>query len=388
MSKKIIEFNIKQDTIYPITTAEAVKYENSNVKNEIKSINSQLNDITNEKANIYNDGLIFGIEYLTYYLDKVRKSESANIVISGDSQFCGVSLTNENYKIENLINNYFKSKGIFNITIINDAVSGARSSAWVSTYLAQDLAKNPDLYILKWGANDACEPLNTRFNLFKEYIEQGLQTIRASKNANELSIMLMSPMSTDDPDNQRTPEWFKQINPFLKEMARKYQCCFIDTYSYLMDSKNIKWQDEINYGSGYKAHVHPLESANALLMDLLSPLLLPSSLLIENGLWKDVILQNGWSNNTTDGGKVQYRKNENGEVEIRGCIKDGEMSVGTVLFTLPEGYRVLENITIIVPNGGVNMGLIKILSNGNVIALSIGYNTWLDFGLLKFKAEQ
>ena len=127
-----------------------------NIKGKIDNNTSQLNAITNEKANIYNDGLIFGIEYLTYYLDKVRKSESANIVISGDSQFCGVSLTNENYKIENLINNYFKSKGIFNITIINDAVSGARSSAWVSTYLAQDLAKNPDLYILKWGANDAC----------------------------------------------------------------------------------------------------------------------------------------------------------------------------------------------------------------------------------------
>ena len=352
-------------------------------KAEIEGFGTSLS----EKANIYNDGLIFGMEYLTHYLDKVRTGTTTNIILSSDSQLTGVSLTDSNYKLDTLMSNYLKSKGVFNVNVINDAINGQNTSQWALTQVDLDLAKNPDLYVLDIGANDASQDLATRFNLYKGYLEQGLQKVRASKNANQLSIIIMVPLSTDDPLNHRTPDWFKQINVFIKEMARKYQCCFVDTYSYLMDSKNVKWQDEINYGDGYLAHVHPLESAHALLLDLFAPLILPKGLLVENGLWKDVTLQNAWVNSLADGASCQYRKNELGEVEIKGCIKSGSIAMGDVILTLPVGYRLSEHKTVMVANGG-SLGLIKIFSTGNVIALALSNNAWTDFGNLSFKAEQ
>ena len=51
MNRSIVEFNLGQDKIiYPVTTAEAVKYENSNIKDTISNINLLLNNMKYETA--------------------------------------------------------------------------------------------------------------------------------------------------------------------------------------------------------------------------------------------------------------------------------------------------------------------------------------------------
>lgn len=60
--------------------------------------------------------------------------------------------------------------------------------------------------------------------------------------------------------------------------------------------------------------------------------------------WQPLVLQNEW----TQLEQCVYRKTEFGELQLRGRLQSGVTTPGTVLFTLPAGYRVPFNL--FVPN--------------------------------------
>lgn len=81
--------------------------------------------------------------------------------------------------------------------------------------------------------------------------------------------------------------------------------------------------------------------------------------------WIQATLQNGWA-----GGPLYYRKNELGNVEFRGNIGSGaggNVTIGTVLFQLPVGYR---------PNYDIRLSVTTwdIITNTSK-AIVIGINT-------------
>jgi len=97
--------------------------------------------------------------------------------------------------------------------------------------------------------------------------------------------------------------------------------------------------------------------------------LAPLSLYVHNGTgwvlllsvlggeaWQTPALLNGW---TTPGAASQapgYRKTPWGEVQMRGTVKDGTMTNGTVILILPEGYRPAKERSCLGVQGGICRG--------------------------------
>ena len=55
--------------------------------------------------------------------------------------------------------------------------------------------------------------------------------------------------------------------------------------------------------------------------------------------WSAPSLQNSWVDYGAPHQTARYRKDPNGVVHIQGMIKSGTTTAGTLLFTLPAGYR-------------------------------------------------
>jgi len=93
---------------------------------------------------------------------------------------------------------------------------------------------------------------------------------------------------------------------------------------------------------------------------------------------------NGWVNDGTAGyGTAAFRKLPSGLVQVKGLIKTG--GIGQVAFTLPAGYRPIENRLFGVASNAA-FGQVNVFANGNVTPVA-GSNVdmALDFS---FFAEQ
>jgi lysophospholipase L1-like esterase len=244
---------------------------NADLVGAVNDVNTQL--ATTSKLTIYE----FGTEYLYYYHEKLRNKQAVKLIFSGDSTTYGDAITDTNWVLNNAAKNILVQYGVKAITSINSGHSGKNTQDWLAGYLADDLAQTPDLYILRWGVNDSGGlPLTqTKIDAFETRLRTGLATIRASYTPNQMSILLMSPNSTNDTHGGRDAEWYEAILPLIRKAARDYYCGFLDTYSYLRDSANVVWQDN-PYGDG--RHIHPLNTGNAWIIGLMSNMLMPVSL--------------------------------------------------------------------------------------------------------------
>lgn len=101
--------------------------------------------------------------------------------------------------------------------------------------------------------------------------------------------------------------------------------------------------------------------------------------------WIAPTLLNGWVRFDVNNPNAGYRL-KNGIVYIQGLIKSGTTTSGTVLFTLPEGYRpLLPLIKPTVVSGNV-FGSMTIEEDGDVTFRS-GNNAWFSLQC-SFIAEQ
>ncbi len=216
------------------------------------------------------------------------------MVFSGDSTTYGIGgngVTTE-YTISELLKAAGEEKGLqspYGLSSINRGQPGANTEQWRTTYLAGDLAANPDLLVLRWGINDpgwlkngTTPPLDSGqsypnrrdVNDFITSLRSGLTTIRASRSIASLSIVLMTPNSTYDTPNARDALWYEQITPGIKQAARDFGCVFIDTYAYLRDSSqaaNVWMDDPFGDGRG----IHPLNVMNMWIAGLMSSVIFP-----------------------------------------------------------------------------------------------------------------
>lgn len=99
---------------------------------------------------------------------------------------------------------------------------------------------------------------------------------------------------------------------------------------------------------------------------------------------QDVAFQNGWSNLGGGHQEVQFAKSD-GRVSLRGMATGGTVTVGTVLFTLPAGFRpaAIEYFGIVVsPNVA---GAVSITPDGDVIAREVNAG-WTSLSGITFAA--
>lgn len=103
--------------------------------------------------------------------------------------------------------------------------------------------------------------------------------------------------------------------------------------------------------------------------------------------WTAPTLLNSWVNFGGAFANAGYRKDANGFVHLRGLIKSGTTTGGTVLFNLPAGYRPSAGVVFPVASNGA-YGQIKVSETtaGNV-TIDVGSNVWLSFGDVSFLAE-
>lgn len=102
-------------------------------------------------------------------------------------------------------------------------------------------------------------------------------------------------------------------------------------------------------------------------------------------------LQNGWTNMGGSFATVGYFKGPDSVVHLKGMIKAGTVTNGTVLFNLPAGYRPLNEHRFAVPSGNGTsdvFGEISVQAIGNVaIIAGSGAGGWISLDC-SFLAEQ
>jgi hypothetical protein len=95
--------------------------------------------------------------------------------------------------------------------------------------------------------------------------------------------------------------------------------------------------------------------------------------------WLPLTLLNGWVANGSGFANAGYRKNNNGEVEIRGLIKSGSVANGSIIATLPVGYRPATNRMYLVQSYDTGSAFSRIIieATGNIVVYE-GKNTMLS----------
>lgn len=99
--------------------------------------------------------------------------------------------------------------------------------------------------------------------------------------------------------------------------------------------------------------------------------------------WIAPTLQNSWVNFDATHNSAGYYKDQFGVVYLKGLIKNGVVVPGTVLFTLPLGYRPKNVCVIIVPSNEA-YGRINIDPTGGV-SVVVGSAAWLSLDNISFR---
>jgi len=99
---------------------------------------------------------------------------------------------------------------------------------------------------------------------------------------------------------------------------------------------------------------------------------------IASSAWVAPTLLNGWVIYGAPQQTPRYRMDADGVVHIQGLVKDGTTTAGTVIFTLPSGFRPDAKLTMVV-SAADSFGLLVIDPTGDVKCLTVSAAyTWLN----------
>ncbi len=177
------------------------------------------------------NSVVQGRGYLSNFHSLLMAGSPVKMIFSGDSTTEGTNIVNSANILSTLVGNMMQVAFPY-VTSINAGHSSMSTTQWLATYLAADLAQNPNLYVLRWGINDGSLNPDT----FLTNLETGLLTIRQSFSPSQMTVVLMSPNATNDGPLGRDAEWYQRVVPALPDLARKYKCVYIDTYSLYIDA--------------------------------------------------------------------------------------------------------------------------------------------------------
>lgn len=107
--------------------------------------------------------------------------------------------------------------------------------------------------------------------------------------------------------------------------------------------------------------------------------------------WTAPTLLSGWVNYGAPWAVAGYKKNTVGTVILKGFIKGGTTTSGTIIFTLPAGYRPLEKQNFVVgcfDGASYQFAQVDVDSSGNVRIEYAPGNGFLSLSGISFPAEQ
>lgn len=100
--------------------------------------------------------------------------------------------------------------------------------------------------------------------------------------------------------------------------------------------------------------------------------------------WQNLVLANGW-NHHQQYNNVQYSKSFDGVVYLRGSANKGKTANGTVIGTLPVGFRPSQFLYVSALNNSYTVAVLGIYPNGNILVKGNVDATWLNFDNVSFK---
>lgn len=235
--------------------------------------NSPNGNYVKQQLNSYADECqhIFGTEYLSSFHKKLYANQIASsptalkVTFSGDSTTSGTE-EGADTAIDQVFYRLAARDYIGSVSFLNRGKGGQKTAAWLTTYLANDLAESPDVYVLRWGVNDTNGATPQQLI---DIMDSGLSTIRSNSNftKDKLAIVLCSMNTTTDDHQGHQGEIFnEEYNKGLRVLARKYACCYMDLYALWQDARNGKdyftAYDAINYPNEF---IHPAKSLKILI---------------------------------------------------------------------------------------------------------------------------
>lgn len=446
------------------------------------------------------DRYIFGTEHLSAWHKKIINADPLvqtitplKIVIPGDSTMAGTGVTT-GFRFDELLKTFSIKDGIPYLDFINTAVGGMAAFQYdTQGYIESDIARSPNLFILRWGINEpgflkdgspapldagADFPNRRDENDFNTSLRSILTKIRALLPLENCSIVLMTPNSTYDEPNGRYSIWYEKINPIIRQCAIDFKCCFFDTYRLWYDSVNASDYMDSPMGDSIR-HIHPNDVFNMWITSEFYNVILPKSFRDKFGIsnfvnipsttgltsiatppsnypfgismhrcldapysgtlltfksadntvyqinfgfnasygyhqitsriklmdgsgvgdaWGDFqhletsiapILQNSWQQFAPGvATNVGYFKNMTGMVVFEGIIAGGITTLGTLIFTLPIGYRPLKTRDFIVSSdiSTTDVAKISINADGTVVFMA-GVNTRVSLDQISFRTD-
>lgn len=221
-----------------------------------------------QRLNTYADKNKYAIgkEYLYRLYSRMAFGQSSSTgtvkaFIYGDSTIAGGNGETAPFAIPTIITSLFKDRGLGNISLTNRGVGGTTVDQMNAI---PDLSTTTDLYIIKYGINDAGNPLATRLATFKDALRAKLLEIRNATSGDlpNLAIILVGPNATSDSPNQRDERWYEQLRGVYVQAARDFNCGYFDTYAFLKDARPAAglWMDN-PFADGRA--IHPLDEMNA-----------------------------------------------------------------------------------------------------------------------------
>jgi len=238
------------------------------------------------QINTYGDGddkVILGKEYM-YRIWKRLEVNNSQLTgfIYGDSTVAtaanGGGYAGATFEPQNLLKLMLARKGmILPAAFINRAIGG--SSVYQMNAMPDLLPDgSTDVFIIKYGINDAGRGLSQ----FAIDLRTKLAEIRANGfgTVNNLTIVLMMPSATYDPQHGRASPWYEQLRGVYVQAARDYKCVLFDTYAYLRDvdwAATYMMDNPFSNGQG----VHPTSiMQNMIWAGLVDHLFTPSEMLM------------------------------------------------------------------------------------------------------------
>jgi hypothetical protein len=110
--------------------------------------------------------------------------------------------------------------------------------------------------------------------------------------------------------------------------------------------------------------------------------------------WNACNIGGGWTNYLNTYATAGFTETSTGIVHMKGLIKNGSTSVGTVLCTLPPGFRPNAKLIFLTSSNGVTNGIaegaparIDVATNGDVILDYGGNSSWIDLDMIRFVAS-
>lgn len=183
--------------------------------------------------------MAFGQEKLYGFMQKVIQGTTTRIVFSGDSTTFGTAFATSKWDPAYLFQQILNADNISTVSALNYGISGATTVQWNTTYVANQIALAADLYVLRWGLNDAGSgDVCTCVSTFATALRGGLAQMRAALPiSGGTGIVLMMPNSAyQNAGGPKNEIYFEELRKVCERAALDYQCAFFDTYGLFQDS--------------------------------------------------------------------------------------------------------------------------------------------------------